>query len=64
MAFVQHYCPYLICQKFTLRTDHGSLNFKKPEGQLARWLERLQELDFEIVHRRGTSHMQERGLTL
>ena len=60
VAFVQHYRPYLICQKFTLRTDHGSLiwlkNFKEPEGQLARWLERLQELDCEIVHRRGTSH--------
>ena len=31
-------------------------NFKEPEGQLARWLERLQELDFEVVHRRGTAH--------
>ena len=31
-------------------------NFKEPEGQLARWLERLQELDFEIVHRRGKKH--------
>jgi transposase InsO family protein len=60
VTFVQHYRPYLICRKFTLRTDHGSLtwlrNFKEPEGQLARWLERLQELDFEVVHRRGASH--------
>ena len=47
-------------QRFLLRTDHGSLtwlwNFREPEGQLARWLERLQELDFEIVHRRGRKH--------
>ena len=60
ITFVQLYRPYLICRKFTLRTDHGSLtwlrNFKEPEGQLARWLERLQELDFEIVHRRGSAH--------
>eukprot|EP00731_Ephydatia_muelleri_P007381 Em0003g1629a len=31
-------------------------NFKEPEGQLARWLERLQEYDFKVVHRRGTQH--------
>lgn len=60
VTFIQQYRPYLLCRKFTLRTDHGSLtwlrNFREPEGQLARWLERLQELDFDIVHRRGTSH--------
>ena len=60
VTFIQQYRPYLVCRKFTLRTDHGSLtwlrNFKEPEGQLARWLERLQELDFEIVHRRGSAH--------
>ena len=43
-----------------MRTDHGSLtwlrNFQNPEGQLARWLEKLQELDFEIVHRQGRKH--------
>ena len=60
MTFVEQYRPYLICHRFTLRTDHGSLtwlrNFKDPEGQLARWLKRLQELDFEVVHRRETDH--------
>ena len=60
VTYVRQYRPYLISQKFTLRTDHGSLtwlrNFREPEGQLARWLERLQELDFEVVHRRGTAH--------
>ena len=47
-------------RRFQLRTDHGSLvwlrNFKEPEGQLARWLECLQEYDFEIVHRWGRKH--------
>ncbi|GBM48620.1 Transposon Ty3-I Gag-Pol polyprotein [Araneus ventricosus] len=46
--------------KFLLRTDHASLrwllNFKEPEGQIARWIQRLQEYDFEIQHRKGTSH--------
>ena len=67
VTFVHLYRPYLICRKFTLRTDHGSLtwlrNFKEPEGQLAWWLERLQELDFEIVHRRGRSHQNADALS-
>ena len=58
--FVEQYRPYLLGQEFTLRTDHGCLtwlrNFKDPEGQLARWLEKLQEFDFTIVHRQGRSH--------
>ena len=60
VVFTQQYHPYLAGWKFLLRTNHGSLmwlrNFKEPEGQLARWLERLQELDFDVVHRRGKLH--------
>ena len=41
--------PYLLGRPFRLRTDHGSLqwqhNFKESEGQLARWIEMLQEFD-------------------
>ena len=52
--FLQHFRPYLLGRHFTLRSDHGSLtwlrNFKEPEVQLARWLEKLQEYDFTIVH--------------
>ena len=29
---------------------------KEPQGQLARWLEQLQEYDFVVIHRRGSSH--------
>ena len=60
VEFVHHFRPYLLGREFTLRTDHGSLvwlrNFKEPEGQLARWLEKLQEYNFVITHRKGTSH--------
>ena len=60
VTFAKQYHPYLTGQRFLLRTDHGSLtwlhNFREPEDQLARWLERLQELDFDIVHRRGKKH--------
>ncbi|KMQ83432.1 integrase core domain protein, partial [Lasius niger] len=33
------------------------------EGQLARWLERLQEFEFEIIHRKGQSHGNADGLS-
>ena len=60
VTFARHFRPYLLGRHFTLRTDHGSLtwlrNFREPEGQLARWLEQLQEYDFDIVHRQGRKH--------
>ncbi|KRY19033.1 Retrovirus-related Pol polyprotein from transposon TNT 1-94, partial [Trichinella patagoniensis] len=58
--FTKLFRPYLVGQRFTLRTDHDSLtwlrNFKEPEGQVARWLEHLQDYDMEVVHRRGWKH--------
>lgn len=40
-----------------LRTDHAYLiwllNFRQPEGQLARWVEVHQEFNFSIQHRTG-----------
>ena len=58
--FIHLFRPYLLGKEFILRTDHGSLtwltNFREPEGQLARWLERLQEYNFKVIHRRGKKH--------
>ena len=46
---------------------HGSLtwlsNFKEPEGQLARWLERLQEYDFSFTHQLGRKHQNADSLS-
>ena len=60
VVFTQHFRPYLLGREFTLRTDHSSLTwlqtFKDPEGQLARWLEKLQQFTFTIVHRQGKKH--------
>ena len=39
-----------------LRCIDMAKNFKSPEGQLARWLEKLQEYQFTIVHRPGLKH--------
>ena len=51
---------YLAGKKFLLRTDHESLtwlmNFKEPQGQVARWIEILSECDFDIKHRPGRIH--------
>lgn len=60
ITFIKHFRHYLLGRHFTMRTDHGSLrwlhNFKEPEGQLAKWIEKLQEYDFTIIHRPGRSH--------
>ena len=60
-----HY--YLYGQRFIVRTDHASLrwlfNFRRPEGQIARWLQKLQEYNFEVVHRSGKSHVNADALS-
>ncbi|GFT20141.1 retrovirus-related Pol polyprotein from transposon 17.6 [Trichonephila clavipes] len=57
---VEHFHPYLYGRKFLLQTDHASLtwlqNFKNPEGQTARWIQRLHEYDVEIRHRSVSTH--------
>ncbi|GFX50477.1 retrovirus-related Pol polyprotein from transposon 17.6 [Trichonephila clavipes] len=56
---VEHH-PYLYGRRFLLRTDHASLtwllNFKNSEGQIARWIQRLQEYGVESRHRKGSAH--------
>ncbi|GBL77779.1 Retrovirus-related Pol polyprotein from transposon 297 [Araneus ventricosus] len=60
VKFIEHFHHYLYGQKFLLGTDNGSLrwllNFREPEGRIACWIQRLQEYDFEIQHRKGISH--------
>ncbi|GFW03045.1 retrovirus-related Pol polyprotein from transposon 17.6 [Trichonephila clavipes] len=57
---VEPFHPYLYGRRFLLRTVHASLtwllNFKNSEGQIARWIQRLQEYDVEIRHRKGSAH--------
>ncbi|GFV02365.1 retrovirus-related Pol polyprotein from transposon 297 [Trichonephila clavipes] len=57
---IEHIHHYLYGQKFLLRTDHASLtwlmNFRNTEGQVARWIQRLNEYYFDIRHRKGSSH--------
>ena len=57
---VQYFRPYLVGKDFKIRTDHNALrwlfNFKEPEGQIARLIERLAEFTFTIEHRPGQQH--------
>ena len=57
---VKRFHHYLYGRPFLVRTDHGALrwllNFKNPEGQLARWLELLGTYDMKIEHRSGIKH--------
>ncbi|GBM12231.1 hypothetical protein AVEN_61262-1 [Araneus ventricosus] len=43
-------------EKTAFTTGQGLWQFKEPEGQIACWIKRLQEYDFEIQHRKKTSH--------
>jgi transposase InsO family protein len=60
VASIKHFHHYLYGRHFLVRSDHGALrwllNFKNPEGQIARWFEILAAYDFEIEHRAGRSH--------
>ncbi|UYV81786.1 K02A2.6-like [Cordylochernes scorpioides] len=64
---IEHFHHYLYGQKFILRSDHASLqwllNFKNPEGQLARWIQRLQEYQVKIQHRPGKRHQNADALS-
>ena len=57
---VKHFHVYLYGRKFLLRTDHAALRwllgFRQPEGQVARWIESLQQYDFTVEHRPGAKH--------
>ena len=33
VTFIQQYRPYLVCRRFTLRTDHGSLTWLRSRNQ-------------------------------
>ena len=60
VVFLREFRNYLLGQHFIIRTDHGSLtwllNFKEPQGQLARWMEYVFQFRFRIVHCDGKKH--------
>ena len=60
VTFIDQFRHYLVAKKFQLRTDHEALkslfSSLDPRGCRARWIEKLSDYDFEIVHRPGLTH--------
>ena len=60
MFALKTFRQYLLGVKFTIRTDHAALEWLKktptPIGQQARWVEQLEEFDYDIQHRPGHRH--------
>src|SRR5699024_10444066 len=54
---VHHFRPYLYGRKFKIITDHKPLvwlfSVKDPGSRLMRWRLKLEEFDYEIVHKAG-----------
>ena len=64
VSSLKHFHHYLYGSHIIVRTDHGALrwllSFKKPESQMARWLEVIGTYDLEIQHRAGRVAMHAR----
>nr|XP_023025486.1 uncharacterized protein LOC111513503 [Leptinotarsa decemlineata] len=58
---IEKFRPYIEGTKFAVVTDPYSLKWlnqiKDPVGRIARWAVRLQQYDFEIIHRKGKEHV-------
>lgn len=58
---IEYFRPYVEGPHFKVITDRPSLQWlmklKGPTGRLYRWALKLQAWDFEIIHRKGASHL-------
>ena len=67
MYGLHQYRHLLLGYPFVLRTDHAALTYLRrtpePVGQSARYLDKLAEYDFELVHRPGAQHQNADALS-
>src|SRR5258708_6555963 len=67
MDALREWRPYLLGNKFTIITDHRSLQYlstqDKLSGRQTRWTEYLQQFDFEIKYRPGKDNTVADGLS-
>jgi len=57
---LKHFRQYLLGRHFKVQTDHAPLTWLRhtpePTGQQARWLELMEDYDFDVLHRPGFRH--------
>jgi hypothetical protein len=57
---IKHFRPSLYGRKFKIASDHKPLtwimNIKDPGSRLLRWRIKLEEYDYEIIYKKGTSN--------
>jgi RNase H-like domain found in reverse transcriptase/Reverse transcriptase (RNA-dependent DNA polymerase)/Integrase zinc binding domain/Integrase core domain len=58
---IEKFRPYIEGYHFTVYTDHASLKWlmrlEHPSGRLARWCVKLQQFDFDILHKKGSENV-------
>ncbi|KAL5962039.1 Retrovirus-related Pol polyprotein from transposon [Taenia solium] len=59
-TMVRHFKHYLIAKQSIVKTDHQALTWlrtmKEIDHSVARWYEELQQYDFTVQYRKGTTH--------
>jgi hypothetical protein len=59
-AMHEKFRRYLHGRRFKLVTDHNALiaifTTREPTGRIARWVEKLQQYDFTIEHKKGVEN--------
>ena len=67
LTFIEYYKKLLSGQPFVLRCDNIALSWLKTyrngEGMVARWIQRLDQFNFKIVHRLRDKHTNADGLS-
>jgi len=67
VSAAKHFHHYLVGIPCVVRTDHSALtwlkSFRRVEGQLARWIESLQNYQLEIEYRPGKVHQNADSLS-
>lgn len=65
--FLKYFRHYVLGRQFVVRTDHAALQWLRrtpePIGQQARWLEIMEEFNFQVIHRAGVKHSNADGLS-
>ena len=64
---IKYFRVYLYGTRFTVITDHAALTWlmklKEPTGRLARWSAYLQDFQFDIVYKKGSSRLNANALS-